>query len=157
VSVERRLEIFRDPRHGTFALAGAVAIAALWLAALASIDARAYPVVLALVFAAARWGAVVHMLGAPHARPAEPSPAFAQRPSLVVLIAELAAIVAAAAFAVAPRAGAIVATVTCFAVATGAVAFGRRRLAGAVVGDVYGFAIVVAETAGLAAFALTPR
>lgn len=157
VGVERRLEIFRDPRHGTFALAGCAVAVVVWVAALASIAPVHYPALLAQVGAAARWGAVVHLLSAPHARPGDRSPAFAQRPPATVLLVELLLLIAAATFFVAPRSGALAATIVAFVAATAAVTFARRRLAGAVVGDVYGFAIVAAEVAGPVAYALTAR
>jgi adenosylcobinamide-GDP ribazoletransferase len=157
VTVAHRLEIFKDPRHGTFALAGFVVLSAVWIAALAGIDPLAYPATLALAAAAARWGTVVHMAHAPHARSDDPSPAFVRRPPLVVLLLGLALLVALVLFAAPSRAAGVVEALTCIVVATLAVAWARTRLAGAVVGDVYGFAIVIAEVSGLAASAVAMR
>ena len=58
VSPARRLEIMKDPRHGSFAIAYFAVLCALWLAALSSIDPVRLPLGLAFAGAAARWIAV---------------------------------------------------------------------------------------------------
>jgi adenosylcobinamide-GDP ribazoletransferase len=48
VSPERRLEIMRDPHHGTYAIVGMAILTVLWLYALAHIPASTIPGVLAI-------------------------------------------------------------------------------------------------------------
>lgn len=48
VPPEKRLEIMRDPHHGTYAIVGMAIISVLWLYALAQIPAAAMPAVLAI-------------------------------------------------------------------------------------------------------------
>jgi cobalamin synthase len=48
VSPERRLEIMRDPRHGTYAIVGMAIVSVLWLYALVQIPAPLMPAVLAI-------------------------------------------------------------------------------------------------------------
>jgi adenosylcobinamide-GDP ribazoletransferase len=151
VPVARRLEILKDPRHGTFALAGVVVLCALWLAALASIDAAAYPAMLAIAATAARWGAVVHMLRAQHARREERSPAFVARPPIAALFAGLVVLVALVVEAAPSHRRGPAEALAGAAAATLALAWARTRLDGAVVGDSYGFAIVIGEVAALVA------
>ncbi|MDB5028156.1 MAG: adenosylcobinamide-GDP ribazoletransferase [Candidatus Eremiobacteraeota bacterium] len=150
VAPERRLEILKDPRHGTFALAGFAVAGAFWLGALWSLEPSRYPIALALSGAAARWSAVIHARWFAYGRGGAPTRAFESRPPLGVL-ALGAVLVAALAF---PLRGAGVAAVSA-ALATAAVAlvWARARLGGGLVGDAYGFAIVVAEIAALVALA----
>lgn len=49
VAPERRLEIMRDPHHGSYAIVGMAMISVLWLYALAHIPASTMPAVLAIV------------------------------------------------------------------------------------------------------------
>ena len=155
VPVARRLEIFKDPRHGTFALAGALAVGAIWLAALAGIAPAAYPPVLALAGAAARFGAIVHMRYTAHARSTTPSAAFTHRPPIAVLALDVMLVCALVASTGNGWPSGVLATATALVVAALAVAWARGRLDGAVVGDVFGFAIVLAEASALAAFSLS--
>lgn len=156
VSPARRLEILKDPRHGTFALAGSIVVSALWLAALADIAPARYPVVLATAAMAARLGAVAHMRYVKHARAENPSPAFVARPPGTILLADALALAALAAFAPPfPRDG-VAPALAGFLAATLALTWARRKLDGAAVGDTYGFAIVAGETAAVCAAALMP-
>jgi adenosylcobinamide-GDP ribazoletransferase len=148
VPVARRLEILKDPRHGTFAVAGFAVVAAVWLAALWSIPPAAFPVALACAAASARWSAAVHALYVPYG--GATASAFARRPPLTVLALGLL-LVAALAWVLGRRGA--VAVVAAFAVAALAIVWIRGRLAGAITGDGYGFAIVVAEVAALVALA----
>lgn len=148
VPVARRLEILKDPRHGTFALAGFAVLASLWLAGLASIDARDYPLALAIAATAARWGAVVHMLRARHARSEDAPPAFLRRPPGAVL--GIGFVLLALLVAIAPARGRAAAEALAgIAAATLALAWSRTRLGGAVVGDSYGFAVTIGEVSAL--------
>jgi adenosylcobinamide-GDP ribazoletransferase len=58
-SPQRRLEIMRDPHHGTYAIVGMAMITVLWLYALVQIPPDMLPVTLALTGAFPRWGAVL--------------------------------------------------------------------------------------------------
>ncbi len=51
---QRRLEILRDPHHGTYAIVGMAMISALWLYALVQIPAPLMPVILAITGFVAR-------------------------------------------------------------------------------------------------------
>ena len=148
----RRLEILKDPRHGTFALAGFAVAGVAWLAALGALAPASYPLALALSGAAARWSAVIHARWSPYAR-ADAPPALAQRPPLAVL-APGGGLVLVLAAALGVRG--VVAAVAALLGAAAALAFARARLGGGLVGDAYGFAIVVAEIAALSVLAIFP-
>jgi cobalamin synthase len=126
VAPERRREILKDPRHGTFAFAGGVVVAAIGLAALARFPYGAFGAWGSVVAMAAIWMvarmAVVANLDAP------------RRPALAPLYGVLAAPGTLAVFAVKRW-------------ATG-------RLGGTESGDIYGACLVVLEVAALAALSL---
>ena len=67
-TVERRLEIFKDPTHGTFAIVGMALLTVLWLAALYAIPAASMPIVLTLVGLLSRMTAVKNLSYYKHAR-----------------------------------------------------------------------------------------
>jgi adenosylcobinamide-GDP ribazoletransferase len=152
VDPARRLEILRDPHHGTYALAGGAVVGVFWLAALWSLPVIVLPLGLACAAASARLGAVAHALFVRYGRPAEPTRAFAEPPSLAPLVLGALVVVALAAALGAARGTAVV--VASLAVAAIAAAFARARLGGGLTGDAYGFAIVLAEVAGLSALAI---
>jgi adenosylcobinamide-GDP ribazoletransferase len=152
VDPARRLEILRDPRHGTFALAGGAVVGSLWLAALWSTPIDRLPLGMACAAAAARLGAVAHALVVAYGRAGERTAAFARRPSLPGLALDVLFVVALAA-GLGPSRGAAVVLAT-FAAAAAAAAFARARLGGGLTGDGYGFTIVLAEVAGLVALAV---
>jgi adenosylcobinamide-GDP ribazoletransferase len=149
VPVERRFEILKDPRHGTFALAGLAVIAAVWLAALWSIPPASFPAALACAAASARWGAAMHALFVPYG--GATATAFARPPPLAMIALGLALVVVLAWLL--GRSGAVAAAAAVVAAAL-AIGWIRSRLAGALTGDGYGFAIVVAELAALVALAV---
>jgi adenosylcobinamide-GDP ribazoletransferase len=149
VSVERRLEILKDPRHGSFAVAGFAVVAAVWLAALWSIAPASLPLALACAGASARLGAVVHALYVPYG--GATASALTRRPPLPILALGLVLVVALA-WPLGARGA--VAVVAAFTAAALAIVWIRGRLAGAITGDGYGFAIVVAEVAALVALAV---
>jgi len=144
VPVNRRLEIFKDPHHGTFALAG-LAILTVWMAAaLSAIDAAHLAAVLAFSGATARLAGVSNALFVPYAR-LDATPVLSQRPPFVPLAIEaivllLAGWLTAGLIGIALVPGAIVTSI-------GAGALLKRRLGGGLVGDVYGFLIVSLEAA----------
>ncbi len=67
VPPQRRLEIMRDPHHGTYAIVGMAMISVLWLYALAQIPPPLMPVLLAATGVVARAGALTQRASA--ARP----------------------------------------------------------------------------------------
>jgi adenosylcobinamide-GDP ribazoletransferase len=146
----RRFEILKDPRHGTFALAGFAVVGTLWLAALWSIDPATYPLALAFSGAAARWSSVIHALYVPYGRAGELTRAFEQRPSRGVLALAFV-LISALAFALGPRG--LVAFAAAIALAALCIAWTRSRLGGGLSGDAYGFTTVVAELGALVALA----
>lgn len=144
VSVQRRLEILKDPRHGSFALAYFAVLCALWLAALWCIDPVRLPLAMAFAAAAARWIGVcvarVIPYGSDGGRP--PAGIHAVMAILVIglgwsywghaaVLIALGGFTLAAAFAIKPRLG------------------------GRLPGDVYGFLIVCTEVAILAGLPIT--
>lgn len=146
VSVERRLEILKDPRHGTFAIANVLVLAAVWLAALWSIPVAVLPLACAFAAAAARFGAVLNACRIPYARTGARTLAFESRPNPIALsLAGLLCI--ALGLAIDWRAAALAVAATLVALLLGERL--KRRLGGGLVGDVYGFIITCCE-AGVA-------
>ena len=150
VSPQRRLEIFKDPRHGTFAVAGMAVLSVAWVAALLPVDAWQYPALLALSGGASRLGAVGNAFVFPYARAGELTTQFESRPSPSVLIvsAVLLAVLAVYVWKWAWLICLIVMILQLTAASRIA-----KRLGGGLVGDVYGFLIVTAEVVILAAVA----
>lgn len=145
VSPERRREILKDPRHGTFAVANFAVAAALWLAALAALP----PGRLALGTAAAAAGARWCLMWLAYAEPyGEAGTAGGTLGSVVnarppwPVTALMTLLVFGLAFAVAP--GGTLAPFAGLLVLAAAPA-ARRRLGGMLSGDLYGAGIVVAE------------
>jgi len=152
----RRLEILKDPHHGTFALAGFAVAGVAWLAALGVLAPASYPLALAVSGAAARWSSVIHARWSPYAR-ADAPPALAQRPPMRVLAPSGGILLSLAAALGAPKhAAGLAAALAALVAAAAALAFARARLGGGLVGDAYGFAIVVAEVAALIVLAIFP-
>jgi adenosylcobinamide-GDP ribazoletransferase len=60
VPAARRLEILKDPRHGSFAAAGLLCAGVTWFAALSSLPATAYPASLAFAGALGRAAAIAN-------------------------------------------------------------------------------------------------
>jgi adenosylcobinamide-GDP ribazoletransferase len=150
VDVQRRLEILKDPAHGSFAVAAFVAVAAFWLAALGTLPPSSLLLACALAAGGARFGAALNALLVPYGRD-DVAPAFERRPSRAGL-ALVGLVVVAVAQLLAPWAWIVVAID-----ALGGLLLGRyvkRRFGGGLVGDHYGFIIVVLEVAGLVTAAL---
>jgi adenosylcobinamide-GDP ribazoletransferase len=145
VSRERRLEILRDPRVGSFGAVGVVLVLLLKAAAASAVN----PVALLLAPAWARW---LLLLAArqPQARPDGMGAAFAVwlTPTIVV-IAAIAPVVLA--IAITPLRS-LPAMVVALAVCWGVLALAKARLGG-VTGDVYGLVVELAEVAVLLVFA----
>jgi adenosylcobinamide-GDP ribazoletransferase len=151
VAPERRLEILKDPHHGTFAIAGFAVLGAAWLGALWALDPMRYVLALALAGAAARWSAVIHARWFPYGRAGAVPRALEKKPPAGILVLG-AMLVAVLAFALGTPGG--VAAIVALAIAAGAIAWARTRLGGGLVGDAYGFAITIAEVAALASLAV---
>jgi adenosylcobinamide-GDP ribazoletransferase len=148
---ERRLEIMRDSRVGSFGvLAGACALL-LKFACFASFGVHALPVVLFVTLPAARWALVLALRLFPGARPNGLGEIFrqdstSQRLALACALSLVAALLGA------QLAGLIVwCVVTLTALALGV--WITRKLGG-LTGDTYGAIAEVAEIAGLLAFIL---
>lgn len=147
VSPERRLEILKDPRHGTYAVAGMFVAGTLWYASLAAIAPARYPAILAFAGALARAAAIPNALVFPYARGGAVARAFVSRPAIAPL-ALVVVTLGIAAFALAPAFVAIVPIVFALSLLLGRSI--ARRLGGGLVGDAYGFIIVVVEIVVLA-------
>lgn len=144
VPAQRRLEIMKDARHGTFAIAYFAVLCAFWLGGLWCIDPVRMPLGLAFAAAASRWSAVSLARVIPYGTDGRRPPAAVHAAMAVivillgwsywghaVLLIALGALTFAAAFAIKPRLG------------------------GRLTGDVYGFLIVCTEVAIIAGFTLT--
>ncbi len=145
---ERRLEIMRDPRHGTFAVVGMAMLSACWIAALAALDPHRLPLELAFTGSLARASAVVNAWIFPYGRAGALTRAFESRPNVAVF-AILAIGIGALAFWISPALLVACAIGPLVAVVLGW--WAARRLAGGLVGDVYGAIVVVTEVVVLAA------
>lgn len=133
-SPQRRLEIMRDPYHGTYAIVGMAIVSVAWLYALLQIPAVMMPAVLAGTGFLGRSMALT-------LRPRNAIPVIVYGVLMVVVIA-----------AVRDHLGTFVAVVLAAFVATCVGIFARRRLGGVVSGDCYGAAIVVSEVVLLLAY-----
>ncbi len=140
-SVERRLEILKDPRHGTFAVLGMAILAVWWLSALSVTRPADLPLRLAFACALARAAAIVPAYFHRYAR-ATASSALESPPNSAAAIAWIAILAAISIVVSRP------AWITIPATIIAAVALARwisARLGGGLVGDSYGFIISVLE------------
>ncbi|GAC1308410.1 MAG: adenosylcobinamide-GDP ribazoletransferase [Vulcanimicrobiaceae bacterium] len=147
VAPERRLEILKDPRHGTFAVAGMWIAGSLWYAALVALPARRYPALLAFAGGVSRLAAVTNAVVSP-ARRGDGAAAALSRPTPAPLLATGIALTFAG-FRIAPPYVATVPAAALLSLALGGSI--ARRLGGGLVGDAYGFVIVVLEIGVLVA------
>jgi adenosylcobinamide-GDP ribazoletransferase len=152
VSPERRFAILKDPRHGSYALAGLAIVVPVWVAALASIAPAAWPWTLAFCAGTARAAAVLNAFFVPYARGGESARAFDERPGIVVLA--LGILASAACCWLHPRLALLVLPAAALGLLLGA--WCARQLDGMLAGDCYGAIIVVTEAALLAACAALP-
>ncbi len=150
VAPQRRLEILKDPRHGTYAVAGGIILAAVQIAALWSLPPARLPLLLALSGAGARYGAVLQASWAPYGRAGASAAMLGRRPAALGLA--LGAVLVAGLAWPLGRGGALAAAVA-LGLATVCALWSARRLGGVLVGDAYGFAICVAEAGALVALA----
>jgi len=153
VSPERRREILKDPRHGTFAVANFVVASTLWIAGLAALDPGHLAIGVAAAGAAARWSIVWLAFLEPYGVAGTLGNATSQRPPWPI-VALMTFVVFALAWAyapwatVAPLAGLVILL---------AAPWARRRLGGALSGDLYGAGIVCAEIVIVLALGVTAR
>lgn len=146
---ERRLEIMRDPRVGSFGAIALVLVLLIDAGLLASIaPARA---VLSLVVAGAlsRWAMLWLVVLLPYARPQGLGMAASGGHRVFDLV--LGSLLAAVACLLDWR-RALIAVLLVAVTATGLAAFARKRIGGAT-GDVYGAAVEICQLAVLVAFA----
>jgi adenosylcobinamide-GDP ribazoletransferase len=128
-SPERRLEIMRDPHHGTYAVAGMAMLSAVWLYALLQIAPGALPVTLAM---AAGFG---RLSGAGVAAPRNP----------LTLVSIVAIVLTFAWYFRGHEMGFAVAAVLASLAGFVVQAFARHRLGGKLNGDCYGAIVAVTE------------
>jgi adenosylcobinamide-GDP ribazoletransferase len=149
----RRFEILKDPRHGTYALAGLAIVVPVWLAALATIPPLAWPWSLAFCAGLARGAAVLNALRVPYAPGGGSAQAFAEQPNLILLgLGTLAALACAWRH---PWLALLVFPAVAAALALGV--WCARRLDGVLAGDCYGAIVVALEVTLLAAVAALLR
>ncbi len=148
----RRLEIMKDPRHGTFAVAGFAIVVVWWIAALIAIHGPLLPWALAFAGGGARLATVLNAYVVPYGRAGDSAGAFRVQPPRGVLVIGLAALVALAFGARSPLWLVAAACACGLALLLGRAA--ARRLGGVLVGDVYGATIVVLDVTLLSAIAL---
>jgi adenosylcobinamide-GDP ribazoletransferase len=143
VPPERRLEILKDPRHGTFAVVGMFLAGSTTLGALAAIPPARLPLVCAFAAALARASAVSGAFLFPDARSGAAARTFrAERGDVVLLgIGFLALTATSGRFG----RGARLLVPLALALALACEAWIARRLGG-LTGDAYGFTIVAIET-----------
>lgn len=136
VPPQRRLEILKDPRNGSFAVAYFAVAVACWLAALFSLPVASLAQTCALAAGGARLGAVLC--------------AFDRRPPPLVLGVN-AAFLTALALSIAPSAWTVLVAVLALALLQGVA---LRRAFGVLTGDTYGCIIVCSEIAALGGIAI---
>jgi adenosylcobinamide-GDP ribazoletransferase len=148
VPPERRLDIMKDPRHGTFAVAAFAVLCAIWLAALWAIPPARLPAALAWAAATARWCVVGIAWFVPYGRAGASVRVFERRPSLAVHLAMLALIAGLGWCAGWPVLGLVPPAA---ALAFGAAFAIRPLLGGGLTGDVYGAIVTALEVLVLVA------
>ncbi len=148
---ERKLEIMRDSRVGSFGVLGAACILLLKFALFASLRGHALPLALLVALPSARWAMVLALRVFPSARPTGLGAAFHQAVTTEGLV--LAGIVALAIVLVAGQfIGLIVwVTVTVTALVLG---FWITRSIGGLTGDSYGAIAEVVEVVALLALVM---
>lgn len=145
VSSERRHEILKDPRHGTFALVGMALLALAWWTALGATHTTTNLQLLLLLIwsgSTVRFAAVANAFVFPYARVGNVTPAFTTRPNVVVFVLTCIALETAAYF-LTPRM-LLVAPVIIIASLL-ASRWMAGRLGGGLVGDCYGAIITSFE------------
>ena len=139
---QRRLEIMKDPRHGTFAVVGMAVLTAFWLIALAPVPPERLPLVMAWSGALARLAVVPNAWAFPYARGGAMSATFATRPSYVLFALSFAMVEALAWFVA--LLALLIAPVAIVIALIGGV-WALWRLGGGLTGDVDGAIVVKLE------------
>jgi adenosylcobinamide-GDP ribazoletransferase len=142
-SPQRRLEIMRDPHHGTYAIVGGAIAGVLWLYALAQIPAVMMPAVLAIVSYFARWGGISVAGTVPNARTERTFRPSTQTTLVLAIVTGLLFVSAGAKHGLQLLIGVVLSIAISYALGR----FMSRRLGGVVNGDCYGAVIVVTEVA----------
>jgi adenosylcobinamide-GDP ribazoletransferase len=141
---QRRLEIMRDVRHGTFAVVGMAVLLWFWWVALhaQSPTSWRYPLAIAFACACARLSMIANAWIFPYARGGETTRQFSARPNAAVYAIAILGVLGMA-FVLGP--GAIVAVPA--AIALGALLgwWMSTKLDGGLTGDCYGFGVSVME------------
>ncbi len=142
-SPQRRLEIMRDPNHGTFAVVGGAIAGVLWLYGLTQIPAVVMPAVLAIAGYFARWSGISVAGTVPNARTGRRF-----RPSTSATLV-LAVVTGLLFVSVGAKHGLqlVIGVVVSIAISYALGRFMSRRLGGVVNGDCYGAVILVTEVA----------
>ncbi len=147
VSIEQRLRILDDPRHGTFAVAGGAVAAVLWLGAVWSCPVVELPMLLGLSGGFARLLAVIHAWASSHANAGTATRSMVLAPSrgavLGIALQGVALVLWASVWQGGARATVLLVPAAALSVAIAA--FARKRLGGGLTGDAYGFLIVICE------------
>jgi adenosylcobinamide-GDP ribazoletransferase len=142
---QRRLEIMRDPRHGTYAIVGMSIISVLWLFALAQIPPASMPLVLAVAGLLGRYSAIIVAGLFRNVRTQEKL--RYKGPAILVNGALIGGTIGGTRSFAGLVAGLLMIVV---ALANGI--FASRRLGGVVNGDCYGASVVVTEVVLLLAY-----
>jgi adenosylcobinamide-GDP ribazoletransferase len=152
VSPARRLEILKDPRHGTFAVAAMALLIVVWLAGLHASAIARLPAYLAFSAATARTSAIAMTAFFPYAGSTTASP-LASVSLRVQIVAGLAALMLLG-LLISPQAcvAPVAASIAAYALAV----WMSNRLAGGLTGDSYGFLIGVLEPFVLLVLAARP-
>jgi len=145
-SRERKLEIMRDSRVGSFGVLGGVSIILLKFALLASMSLHQLPLVFLLVLPASRWAMVLAIYIFPNARPAGLGSAVRQ-----VVTRRRVTIATALALLIAVIAGHLIGLCVLGMATVVVVALGLwvTRSLGGLTGDIYGMIAEVTEVACL--------
>ena len=142
-TTERRLEIMKDVRHGTFAVSGMAVLVLLWWAAAQRYEpSLQWALTIAFVCATARLAMIANAWVFPYARAGAPTRQFSSRPSAAVYVLMLAGVIAMA-YALRP-----VDIVVVPAALVAGLAIGwwmSTKLSGGLTGDCYGFGVTVME------------
>ncbi len=148
VDLEKRREILKDPRHGSFAFAGGAVVVVTNYAALREIDPRDWPSAHALTQSVARYAALVAARFAPRTPEAGTAArALAQRGDDRALLIEGALLLGCA-----YGYGGVRLAASSAAIVAATIPLSRAladRFGGTVSGDGYGFVITVTESAML--------
>jgi adenosylcobinamide-GDP ribazoletransferase len=147
-TLERRLEILRDPHHGTYAIVGMALLAIVLLACLYELPPAAMPVILAYVGLLSRAATLLEIGLYQHARTGD------RHPNLIIIGFAWGGIVLVVLDKLVGFSPTLV--LPAYAIAAIWAWLLSRRLGGRLTGDAYGAIIVITEVGLLKLFALYP-